>query len=203
MYAYIMKKKDWQAACRDSFLSLPKTLRLLYVHAYLDRLWNLNVSQRVRLGGARSAVAGDIVLSDIASDIAVLQPPTLDEGLQPDVCVCAEAVRAEEGGQEGGGGVTLWGEVEVGEQGAGEEDEEEEVEGAEWKDRAGKVYISILIYLYCIRIHQYANMLIPLGACGDGRGGVGGEVWGVRCCCAPCGHRAAARGVGDACWEDA
>ena len=133
----------------------------------------------MRLGGARSAVAGDIVLSDVASEIVVLQPPTLDGGLQPDVCVCAEAVRAEEGGQEGGGGDTLWGQVQVGEQGAGEENEDEEDEGAEWKDRAGKVYISILIYLYCILKHQYANILIPLGACGDGRGGVGGEVWGV------------------------
>ena len=59
--AAMRKKKDWASACRDAFLSLPKTIRFLYVHAYLDRLWNLVVSDRVRRGGARRVVAGDVV----------------------------------------------------------------------------------------------------------------------------------------------
>ena len=52
MHAALSKQQDWHTACRNAFLSLPKTIRTLYVHAYLDRLWNLTVSERVRRAGA-------------------------------------------------------------------------------------------------------------------------------------------------------
>ena len=64
MDAALRRKRDWATACRDAFLSLPKTIRTLYVHAYLDRLWNLTVSERVQRGGARCVVAGDVVTLD-------------------------------------------------------------------------------------------------------------------------------------------
>ena len=67
MDAALRRKRDWAAACRDAFLSLPKTIRTLYVHAYLDRLWNLTVSERIQRGGARCVAAGDIVVLDSAT----------------------------------------------------------------------------------------------------------------------------------------
>ena len=64
MHAALARQDDWHTACRNAFLSLPKTIRYLYVHAYLDRLWNLTVSERVRRAGAFRVVAGDIVALD-------------------------------------------------------------------------------------------------------------------------------------------
>ncbi|KAF4668110.1 hypothetical protein FOL47_003174 [Perkinsus chesapeaki] len=35
---------DWDTSCRYAFLSIPKYLRMLYAHAYFDRVWNLGAS---------------------------------------------------------------------------------------------------------------------------------------------------------------
>lgn len=48
--------------CRCAFLSLPRFIRVLYAHAYLDRIWNLAASERVRRYGSKDCVVGDLVL---------------------------------------------------------------------------------------------------------------------------------------------
>eukprot|EP00397_Hematodinium_sp_SG-2012_P051130 GEMP01059752.1.p1 GENE.GEMP01059752.1~~GEMP01059752.1.p1 ORF type:complete len:406 (+),score=82.25 GEMP01059752.1:103-1218(+) len=50
----------WESKCRYAFLSLPKSIRVLYVHAYCDRIFNLALSSR--LGDSVSEVqVGDLV----------------------------------------------------------------------------------------------------------------------------------------------
>lgn len=47
-----------------AFQNIPRSLRLMYVHAYQSYLWNRLVSERVRRHGARAPVAGDMIESD-------------------------------------------------------------------------------------------------------------------------------------------
>ncbi|KAH8830450.1 pseudouridine synthase [Flagelloscypha sp. PMI_526] len=42
--------------------TVPKTLRLMYVHAYQSYVWNSIVSERVRVGGLDGPVVGDLVV---------------------------------------------------------------------------------------------------------------------------------------------
>eukprot|EP00392_Amoebophrya_sp_AT5.2_P015803 g16019.t1 len=53
--------RSYEEKCRYAFLSLPRCIRVLYVHGYLDRLWNLAASERIRKYGAEEAVVGDCV----------------------------------------------------------------------------------------------------------------------------------------------
>ncbi len=57
--------------CRYAFLSLPRAIRVLYCHAYLDRIWNLAATERVRLFGADKVVVGDLI-KDVAEDRIIL-----------------------------------------------------------------------------------------------------------------------------------
>ena len=41
--------------------TIPKNLRMMYVHAYQSYLWNSVTSERVRLYGCNAPVAGDLV----------------------------------------------------------------------------------------------------------------------------------------------
>ncbi|CCU99726.1 unnamed protein product [Malassezia sympodialis ATCC 42132] len=47
-----------------AFQHIPRSLRLMYVHAYQSYLWNRLVSERVRRHGARAPVAGDMIEKD-------------------------------------------------------------------------------------------------------------------------------------------
>lgn len=59
---------EWSEAARASFLTLPKSIRCLYGHAYIDRLWNLSATERVlRLG--LSCVDGDLVSDPSCPDV--------------------------------------------------------------------------------------------------------------------------------------
>ncbi|KAE8270703.1 hypothetical protein A4X09_0g1631 [Tilletia walkeri] len=53
-------KRDWLSA----FGAIPRTLRMMYVHAYQSYIWNTMVSERVRRLGLDRPVVGDLVFLD-------------------------------------------------------------------------------------------------------------------------------------------
>lgn len=53
-------KGDWTGA----FGNVPRTLRLMYVHAYQSYVWNRLVSERIARFGSTDAVEGDVVFAD-------------------------------------------------------------------------------------------------------------------------------------------
>ncbi|SJX64285.1 related to PUS7-Pseudouridine synthase [Sporisorium reilianum f. sp. reilianum] len=55
---------DWTGA----FSNVPRTLRLMYVHAYQSYVWNRLVSERIARFGSREAVEGDLVFADQSDD---------------------------------------------------------------------------------------------------------------------------------------
>eukprot|EP00899_Mesostigma_viride_P015275 jgi/Mesvir1/23749/Mv25773-RA.2 len=44
-----------------ALLSIPRTMRMMYLHAYQSYLWNAAASERVKLFGAKAVVVGDLV----------------------------------------------------------------------------------------------------------------------------------------------
>ena len=46
---------------RTAFLALPRSVRLLYAHSYVDRVWNFCASERASRHGTAGPVAGDLV----------------------------------------------------------------------------------------------------------------------------------------------
>ncbi|CAE7327208.1 Pus7, partial [Symbiodinium pilosum] len=44
------KRMRWADVAREAFLALPRTIRALYAHSYVDRLWNLAATERRQMG---------------------------------------------------------------------------------------------------------------------------------------------------------
>ena len=59
------QRGDWTGA----FGHIPRTLRLMYVHAYQSYVWNRLVSARIERFGSREAVEGDVVFADGGGDV--------------------------------------------------------------------------------------------------------------------------------------
>jgi len=63
---------------------IPKTLRLMYIHAYQSYVWNAIVSERIRLYGANRPIVGDLVLessSDDSVDFDQMEGDEQEEGI--------------------------------------------------------------------------------------------------------------------------
>lgn len=70
-------RESWYEQCRRAFITIPWSMRKLYTFAYLDRLWNLVVSERVA-AGASAPIVGDLVWEDReAKTVRVLQKEDL------------------------------------------------------------------------------------------------------------------------------
>ncbi|WFC99005.1 tRNA pseudouridine(13) synthase [Malassezia yamatoensis] len=60
-----MRMSHWHPSdSLNAFQNIPRTLRLMYVHAYQSYLWNSLVSERVRRFGALHCVPGDSILEN-------------------------------------------------------------------------------------------------------------------------------------------
>jgi tRNA pseudouridine13 synthase len=73
------RKYDWQGA----LMTIPRTLRLMYVHAYQSLVWNVVAGHRWALHGS-SVIAGDLVLvhehrSKVAAAPAPPKPRDIDD----------------------------------------------------------------------------------------------------------------------------
>ncbi|RDX55545.1 tRNA pseudouridine synthase D [Lentinus brumalis] len=67
--------------------TIPRNLRLMYVHAYQSYVWNAIVSDRIRMHGADKPVAGDLVFDEAS--------PSKAEGGEDDSEVALEAAEGE------------------------------------------------------------------------------------------------------------
>lgn len=72
----------WAEVTKEAFLSLPRTIRALYAHSYVDRLWNLAATERVTCLGLQLAPGDLIHDSEAEGNFRFL---SADEAVQ-DVC---------------------------------------------------------------------------------------------------------------------
>ena len=56
--------------------TIPKNLKMMYVHAYQSYLWNSAVSERMRLFGCEKPVVGDLVYAAVSKDTSSAAVPT-------------------------------------------------------------------------------------------------------------------------------
>ena len=74
--------KPWEELVREAFLALPRTIRALYAHSYVDRLWNLAATERMSFG--LKLVPGDLLedegLNEVV-DIANVMLPRPGSGV--------------------------------------------------------------------------------------------------------------------------
>jgi len=64
--------------------TIPKNLRLMYIHAYQSYVWNAIVSERIRTYGSDKAVVGDLVF-DISKDVVEMAIDLDGETAEDDV----------------------------------------------------------------------------------------------------------------------
>ncbi|KAF5363345.1 hypothetical protein D9756_000469 [Leucocoprinus leucothites] len=65
--SYKKQKGDTRNAM-GSLSTIPKNLRLMYIHAYQSYVWNAIVSERIRTYGADKPIVGDLVLESDSED---------------------------------------------------------------------------------------------------------------------------------------
>ena len=88
-----LKGGTWKEVTKEAFLGLPRTIRALYAHSYVDRLWNLAATERMALG--LPLAPGDLVYDaekdgsfrllgkdEAAQDICRLLLPRPGSGMQ-------------------------------------------------------------------------------------------------------------------------
>ncbi|RHZ79852.1 hypothetical protein Glove_140g75 [Diversispora epigaea] len=65
--------------CAGAFLTLPRNLRLMYVHAYQSYIWNKMVSERIKYFGCDKPVIGDLVVLDDSDQSYSIDAEDLDD----------------------------------------------------------------------------------------------------------------------------
>ncbi|CAK9019441.1 unnamed protein product [Durusdinium trenchii] len=83
---------SWLEVAKEAFLALPRSIRALYAHSYVDRLWNLAATERITRYGAEHLTEGDLMSSegnfrlltptDAVADIFQLLLPRPGSGMQ-------------------------------------------------------------------------------------------------------------------------
>ncbi|RIA96010.1 pseudouridine synthase [Glomus cerebriforme] len=62
-----------------AFATIPRNLRLMYVHAYQSYIWNSIVSERIRIHGCSAPVVGDLIIKDEYSFTGIDNEDLMDD----------------------------------------------------------------------------------------------------------------------------
>ena len=79
------RRSSWTEVAKEGFLALPRTIRALYAHSYVDRLWNLAATQRITCFG-RQLTQGDLVYDETQEGSFRLLAKDPKDDLFQDIC---------------------------------------------------------------------------------------------------------------------
>ena len=80
-----IRRSSWTEVAKEGFLALPRTIRALYAHSYVDRLWNLAATQRITCFG-RQLAQGDLVYDEAQEGSFRLLAKDQKDDLDQDIC---------------------------------------------------------------------------------------------------------------------
>jgi len=89
-------KRNGPKAYLNAFSTLPKTMRLMYVHSYQSFVWNQMASERIELFGYDRPVVGDLVAVDEVITEDETDLPENEKSAQDDLINLDEVLVAEE-----------------------------------------------------------------------------------------------------------